>query len=91
MPRNTLLPLGSSNVFPLQIYDDSLGTAGEQFGPLSSNAERKLRELDDTIMKFLVRIREVRMDKNVSGNYFSLRISKKTEMGRSPYICILFP
>lgn len=48
------------------MYEDSLGKVAQEFGPLSTNVEKRLRQIDDDIRFFLNRLRESRMDRHVS-------------------------
>ena len=48
-----------------QMYDESLGKAAEQFGPLSRRVEKRLRAMDRDIKRFLHRLRVVQMEQNV--------------------------
>ena len=41
---------------------DTLGKVAEEFGPLSVNVEKKLREFDKDIQNILQRLKEVGMD-----------------------------
>ena len=48
------------------VYDDSLGKAAEEFGPLSNHVERKLRELDFAVGKLFKRLNDSSMDPYVN-------------------------
>ena len=63
----------------LQIYDESLGKAAEQFGPLSKRVEKRLRAMDRDIKRFLHRLRVVQMEQNVRLVLFTFVIAIKTD------------
>ena len=57
-----------------QVYEHSLGTEAEKFGPLSIQVEERLRGLDDDLSYFMDRLRKANMEDMVnivllSGNF----------------------
>jgi len=50
----------------VQIYEGSFGEAAEQFGPMSPQAERALRIIDQFLQNFLARLQAAQMGKSVN-------------------------
>lgn len=61
-----LLQFQTENVNAAIVYEEGLGKACEDWGPLSTQAERKLRRLDIHIKTFLTRLREANMEPYVN-------------------------